>query len=244
MILGILSVVMATSQQTTIGNMNNPVALRLWLSRGAPQEVFPPRVVPYMMRPRPHWDGAKDKWTNAKYCDHKGFRDLPLESSISALKYIQLPRWLLSFAVILFIVGFGLYWLFLWVESVSPNPVAERNTFIVFLVTVVAFVLYWFALWGARMENDNRKAAEFDLGTLNTGFTSDTAIKQLEADLDRCQDHLNLARQWRERKAAYQSAQWTGAPGEGPREAYVNRPAGVGGPAVSERANGSRSPPK
>lgn len=90
MVLGIMSVTTATSQQHAVGMLNNPLAIRLWLSRGQAEAGR------YLDTER----------------DHQPFNIVPLESSIAAIKLTSLPRRQLQIGVFLFIVGFLIFCLF------------------------------------------------------------------------------------------------------------------------------------
>ena len=76
-------------------------------------------------------------------------------------------------------------------------------------------MLYYGGLIGAKIENDNHNAAVFHLGALNSGWTSDGAIRDLERDLDLCQQRLNLARRWHEEGRSHKA--------QGPEE-HASRP--------------------
>ena len=82
MILGALSVTMANSQQQAVGKLNDALTVRLWLSRGRPTRYF--------LVPGRHADPRNEN----KY--HQSvFKELPLESSMTSLKIVAMPRrWL------------------------------------------------------------------------------------------------------------------------------------------------------
>src|SRR6202044_893241 len=82
--------------------------------------------------------GDADPRNENKY--HRSvFEELPLESSMTSLKIVALPRHLLDLAVTLYIIGFGLYALFLWLDDINQLGTAYRNIFIVFIITVGLF---------------------------------------------------------------------------------------------------------
>ena len=191
MILGILSVTMATSQQQAIGQLNDALTVRLWLSRGRPTRYFA-EFLDVAQRLFPD-RGDADPRNENKY--HRSvFEELPLESSMTSLKIVALPRHLLDLAVILYIIGFGLYALFLWLDDINQSGTAYRNIFIVFIITVGLFAIYFTLLQSFKTENEGKKAEEFDLQSLNSGWNRAETIRALEQDLARCQRTLNFMR--------------------------------------------------
>ena len=178
MILGILSVTTATSQQNAVGMLNNPLAIRLWLSRG---------------------QADVGRYLDTEM-DHQPFNIVPLESSIAAIKLTSLPRRQLQIAVFLFIVGFLLFCLFNWLENVTERPSDYRSIFIVTLATAVAFSLYH-AVWKMAHLNDERKwTQDFDLKSRGS-YEQPYYLEKLKRDLQRVQ---NLATEMeREQMAIY-----------------------------------------
>ncbi|RMZ84570.1 hypothetical protein DV737_g1247, partial [Chaetothyriales sp. CBS 132003] len=162
MVLGVLSVMTATSQQNYVGMINNPLSIRLWLSRGQPEV------------------GKHDS-------DNQPFNILPLESSVAALKVISFPQRLLQLAVLVFLAGFGLYCLFSWLENITEKPSDFRNIFLVFMLTICVTGLYW-AAWRVNHINDERKwTKDFDL--LHRGFYEQPYyLEKLKRDLQRVQN--------------------------------------------------------
>jgi len=247
MFLGVLSVMMATSQQQAVAMLNNPISIRLWLSRGRPKAYGlkigpveapggvatvllrrqrPGATLPKfefvewvkMMSTRIHEEGAQKPRTlfewlalmrdcareqrqqdhvefrtdwreQDKYKDIEPFKGMPLESSISVLKAVAMPRHLLDLAVLVFVVGFGLYLLFSWVEDMGGQPVANRNVFIVFIVSVGTFVLYYSYIVSIMVDNQDKKAKEFDLLDLG-GPHKPAALEELEKDLEEVQQRM------------------------------------------------------
>lgn len=86
MILGILSVTMATSQQQAVGQLNDALTVRLWVSRGRPTRYFTEFLdVAERFFPDRHADPRNEN----KY--HRSvFEELPLESSMTSLKIVAL----------------------------------------------------------------------------------------------------------------------------------------------------------
>ena len=162
MVLGVLSVTTATSQQHYVGMLNNPLAIRLWLSRGTPEA------------------GKHD-------AENTPFNVLPLKSSIAATKLTSFPRWLLQSAVFVFLVGFGLYCLFSWLENITDKPSDYRNIFWVFILTVCTFWLYW-SIWTLNHINDERKrTSDFDLRSRGS-YEQPYYLEKLKRDLQRVQN--------------------------------------------------------
>jgi hypothetical protein len=89
------------------------------------------------------------------------FKELPLESSMTSLKMVALPKHLLHIAVTLYIIGFGLYALFLWLDDINQSGTAYRNIFIVFIITVGLFVIYFTMLQSFKTENADTVACKF-----------------------------------------------------------------------------------
>ena len=87
MVLGLASVFTATRQHQTVGMLNSPLDIRLWLSRGRPTlyrrflEIQSSRLLSMNMS----WGEFLIK-DGDKYARLPAFRGLPLESSISALQ--------------------------------------------------------------------------------------------------------------------------------------------------------------
>jgi len=153
MVLGIIAVVCSTTLQQEVGRLNNPLDIRLWLSRGKVELEKRPYDPPYRL--------------------------LPLESSISALKISEIPGTLLRLAVFLFLAGFGLYLLFLWLNHVEASGTDHRNIFIVF-VTVIGLFCCYYAFWSVfRVLDAQKREEEFDLRMSDT-FAKPDPQQQLE----------------------------------------------------------------
>jgi hypothetical protein len=130
MVLGIVSVIVSTSLQQEVGRLNNPLVIRLWLSRG--------------------------KMELEKHSYEPLYRLLPLESSVSALKLSEIPGTLLRFAVLLFLAGFGLYLLFSWLNYVEVGGTDHRNIFLVFAIVLSLFCCNY-AFWSVSRVLDAQK---------------------------------------------------------------------------------------
>lgn len=127
-----------------------------------------------------------------KYADNEDFQDLPLESSISNLKSVALPRHLLDMAVILFLTGMGLYELFCWKADAKLSDRSCRNVFIVFIATLGAYILYDVSISFARILNNEKRNREFDTTTLG-GFRGLGKTQQLENKLTAARERIGLA---------------------------------------------------
>lgn len=134
MVFGILSVTSATSLNQQVGRLNSALDIRLWLSRGKGR---------------------------MKHCEPYSL--MPLESSISALKISEIPNLLLNLAVVLFLIGFGLYLLFSWLNHIEQSGIAYRNVFIVFVIAVVVSCLYYFTWVVVRILEAQKRSEEFEL---------------------------------------------------------------------------------
>lgn len=155
MILGILSVVFAASQQQHIVMLNSAFDIRLWLSRGKME----PRETPYDMP----------------------FKSLPLESSVSALKQFYMPKFMLTLSVWLYALGFGIFLLYAWLYQVEPAGGRNdfRNVFIAFVATVCLVCMYAFIVFLWSLVDAAKRSRDFDLDRFQS-FARPTPCKQLE----------------------------------------------------------------
>lgn len=124
-----------------------------------------------------------------KYAHVQGFQRLPLESSISVLKATALPRHLLDLAVLVFLVGFGLYVLFLWLSNIEKSGENYRNVFIVFIVTVGMYVIYDLLVEVARILDDDKRNSEFNTNALG-GFRKSEKLLALQKELAEVQQNM------------------------------------------------------
>jgi predicted secreted protein len=179
MILGILSVTTATSQQYAIGMLNTPLAIRLYLSSGQP---------------------VPNRYLDTEL-NHQPFNIIPLESSLAAIKLNSLPRRHLQGAVFLFVIGILLFYLLLWLQNPvfdnstsssttpsSPNSsLQSRNIFLTALLTTVVLLTYQF-LWSLLHLRDSRKwTTEFDLRSRGS-YEQPYYLEKLKRDLQRVQN--------------------------------------------------------
>jgi hypothetical protein len=133
MALGVLSLCCATSLCRQVTRLQTPLQIRLWLSRGTSRRKYPP---PFNM--------------------------FPLESSISALQISEIPGTLLNLSVMIYLIGFGLYLLYSWLNNI-PDAADNRNVFIFFVVTVGLFAAYYQCFSIARILDASRTRHDFDL---------------------------------------------------------------------------------
>ena len=167
MALGIISIIMATSLQRQVTFLNTPTSIRLWLSSGL---TF---------------------WHQVERCDSSAMpseritlpSDPPLRSSVSGMIASEAPHTFLRLALVLFLFGFGLYYLFSWLESVEGSATEWRNAFI-FFVSVVGAACAQAAVLKLWRANDAKKVADqFDIPSLNSPQRS-KRILELEAMLE------------------------------------------------------------
>ncbi|KAK3170661.1 hypothetical protein OEA41_002743 [Lepraria neglecta] len=171
MLFGILSVVSATSQHRAIGLLNDPTALRLWLSRGKP---------------------SADHRTEGSKAYLPPYDTLPLESSVSAFLVTQFPRVLLNLAVFLYLVGFGLYLIFSWREEVPNGSADYRNIFVVFVVSVGLSFLHYSVCFVDRVTDAAKVATDFQFRRLGTTLDSSAELQELEATLEKFHQDKDL----------------------------------------------------
>lgn len=101
-----------------------------------------------------------------KYEDLEDFETLALESSMSTLKAVALPRHLLDLSVVLFMVGIGLYELSGWKNYPGFRGTAYRDVFIVFIVTILTYLIYHTLILIGAAYDTNKKDDEFGTGSL------------------------------------------------------------------------------
>lgn len=145
MALGVLSVSAATTLQNSVTKLSNHREIRLWLSKGSPS-----------------------------YVDYgQAYQTLFLESSAATIKLSESPMLLLNLAVVAYLLGFGLYLLYGWLNAVTEPATNFRNIF-VFYVAVIGGVLGYIALlWGHRLLDKDRANLHFNLKRrFDTGFIS------------------------------------------------------------------------
>jgi hypothetical protein len=95
----------------------------------------------------------------------EAYQDMPLESAISAVKAVTILSYLLYMAVIVFLIGFGLYVLFQWLEDVG-GAVLYRNIFIVFIITAGIYAAYDALIEVARVLDRDKRSREFKINML------------------------------------------------------------------------------
>jgi hypothetical protein len=161
MALGILSVVYATSQQQTVAMLNSPLEIRLWLSRGRLDRLQHDYQMPYRL--------------------------LPLESSVATVKQFGLPSLLLKVAVLLYLVGFGIYILFSWLNNVEQKGSDSRNVFVCFVVTLGVISINQILLTVYGFIDEQKRTKDFSLDRAED-FAKPFSQQQLEAWLKAIQE--------------------------------------------------------
>jgi hypothetical protein len=109
------------------------------------------------------------------------YGELPLESSVSALKQFTLPKGLLNLVLLLFIIGFGMYLLYAWLYHVESSGGHDdfRNIFISFIITVGLLAMYQLCLSIAYLGDSWKREKDFGLDE-STSFAKPDSRKQLE----------------------------------------------------------------
>jgi hypothetical protein len=158
MVLGVFSVTTATRQHFTVVTLKSPLDVRIWMSRGLPTRTRRRENSGFL----PIYDEVR---APEKYEDMKDFPKLWLESSMSTLKAVALPRHLLDLSVILFMVGIGLYELSGWKSKPDARGTAYRNVFIVFIVTVLAYLTYHALILVGAAYDSKKKVDELATGS-------------------------------------------------------------------------------
>jgi hypothetical protein len=166
MVFGILSVLSATSAHSTIGLLNDPLALRLWLSRGSP----PPNI----QYPEP-------------------YDTLPLESSVSAILVIKFPKALLNLAVFSYLIAFGLYLILSWIEAVPTGNDEYRNIFIAFILCVGLTFVYSTICFFWRILDAATASHQFQYKRLGVTLEKSDELKALDSKLQSFQKKSDLA---------------------------------------------------
>ena len=161
MALGILSVVYATTQQQTVAMLNSPLEIRLWLSRGRVDRLQHDYQMPYRL--------------------------LPLESSVATVKQFGLPSLLLKVAVLLYLVGFGIYILFAWLNNVEKKGTDSRNVFICFVITLGVISINQILLTVYHFIDEQKRIKDFSLDRAED-FAKPYSQQQLEAWLKAIQE--------------------------------------------------------
>lgn len=187
MVCGIFAVSIATSAYQKLSQLNNALQIRLWLSRGRPTDGNESRTSQDIISSAAHIR------RHPKYIGLPPFDRMPLESSISVLKVVSLPRYLLDLSVWLFIAAFGLYWLFTWLENIDTSGVGDRNAFIAFTIAVGLVTIY---ILGIRLgqANDEKKKT-MDLAKSSVMIADKAlAIRELEAEIKELQKDLSFMR--------------------------------------------------
>jgi len=97
---------------------------------------------------------------------------------------IQFPRVLLNIAVFLYLVGFGLYLLFAWLENVPTISDDYRNIFIVYMVALGCCVTYFIFCSLSRILEEKKVAVDFNFQRLDAVGPHDSALDALGRGVD------------------------------------------------------------
>lgn len=129
-VLGIMSVLIASSQSVLIGQLNSALEIRVWLSDEYDPQAF---------------QGAPAQTAQELY--GTGFK-LPLRCSLAAQRLIDLPFSLLNLAGACFLAGFGVYLGSAWSNHLSTNIGNQdnRNVLIAFILSASLPLVIW-ATW-------------------------------------------------------------------------------------------------
>lgn len=176
--------------------LKSSLDVRLWLSRGRPTPYREIGITQFSLNYTNN-EGVEAgvSWERhaeaLKYAGIDGFADLPLESSISAIKAVALPRHLLDLAVVIFLAGIGLYELFCWKSNAAEDGIGYRNIFIVVIVILGLYALYDLVLRVARITDDGKRNVEFGTKTLG-GYNWAEKLQRLEQELAAARQHVTL----------------------------------------------------
>lgn len=119
------------------------------------------------------------------------YRLLPLESSVATVKQFGLPNLLLKVAVLLYLVGFGIYILFSWLNNVEQNGMVSRNVFICFVVTLGVISINQILLTVYGFIDKQKRTKDFSLDRAENfaeNFAKPFSQQQLEAWLKAIQE--------------------------------------------------------
>ncbi|GME53727.1 aspartate racemase protein [Neofusicoccum parvum] len=190
LLFGVLAVILSTFQQQTLGMLNNPEGVRMWLSNG---HFYPPHALC-----RPRYDQLMRE-VDERLCDsghlatpaHFRARAPPekrrLQVSIAALQLLSMPHKFLSAAVVFFLAGFALYLGFAFRQDLDDTPARNNNeaVFILFvaIATTTVFSGMSISLWkvwevrkaGKRSDKDSweEHSEETDPDSEESGYEAD-----------------------------------------------------------------------
>jgi len=153
--------------------------VRLWMSRGKPTRTRRREDLGFL--PPYH-----EVHVPEKYQGIDDFKFLELESSMSTLKAVALPRHLLDLSVVLFMVGIGLYELSGWKKYSGFRGTSYRNVFIVFIVTVVTYLIYHTLILIGAAYDTKKKNDEFGTSSSSGGWGESRRFSELRDRLKDC----------------------------------------------------------
>ncbi|KAI1478252.1 hypothetical protein F4774DRAFT_386384 [Daldinia eschscholtzii] len=166
----VLSVVFGSRLQRRLYTIGSPLDLRLWLSDGnvsweAYQNAHWPngaRGANFDTTGNPAQAEGAEEHEGPDTGNHDDVYD-PLESSIHAIRILQLPVELFAISCITFVVALILYTILMWRQSPGPNVNDYRNIMICLLLVVFILVGYYELI---RSMKDAEGARLKDLTTL------------------------------------------------------------------------------
>ena len=174
MTVGVFSTIRAANLQQHISLLNDALSIRLWFSCGI--NSFQDPVISNLPN------------ESTAVC--------PLIASLSASESIRLPSRLLNLALILYVVGFGLFLLFRWTDGAkSTNTKKDDQDIFVFLscmtttLLVVFFVLWWFRKKDATSVSYFSRVEKYPASE-----TAEKKFKELNGRLASCQEERKSRR--------------------------------------------------
>jgi hypothetical protein len=102
-----------------------------------------------------------------------------LESSMSALAIPEMPETLLNIAVVMYMIGFGLYLLYSWLNNIGGAGKDNRSVFVFLVSTVAFYAACWQGFSFARDLDASRTSSDFEL-TPSEDFVKPQSQKELE----------------------------------------------------------------
>lgn len=121
------------------------------------------------------------------------YNQLPLESSVSPILAIKLPKALLNLAVFLYLIAFGLYLILSWIEAVPTRNDDYRNIFIAFILCVGLTFVYSSICFFQRVLGAARASQQFQYKRLGVTLEKSPELEALESKLQSFQKKSDLA---------------------------------------------------
>jgi hypothetical protein len=133
----VLSVIFGMRLQRRLYQMGESLRFRQWLSDGQVHD----------RREREHDDGG--------HLNGAETASYPLQSSIHAVRVLQLPVELLTISAVTFVVGLILYTALMWKQHSDPGGLDYRNIMICLLLVFAALVSYYELNMGMKSIEDS-----------------------------------------------------------------------------------------